>query len=433
MKFIHGIITRLILSLFVIVIAFSSVNAAEIDDSTVFVEAFNAYQQKDYLLTIEKCDQLNQVFPDSPLRDVNLLLIARASLKSGDNERAAKSIALFTTEFPESSLRTSVEDELRTLASRHQKGEILAPNKTLQTAASKVRSDTLARERALALKLEMERVARIKAEQERLARIKLEEERLEKERLLAEKLAKANIIASIALSLHDDAGSVSVGSSGVLPVEISNTGKASEEFLLTVTAAKEYGAILIRANKPDENVSRITLAAGETFKGSVVVKMPVEMVDGHRSIVAINAVSAKFSDVSFQKETVVVSSAPLVRAVAKLVKQKVAPGEKLRYRVTVLNAGSLSAQNLTVRLKLPPEVDFIGAPDVSYTQETDGTLIFKIDQVDTGKLAEVNLDVKIRENSTAGQELRGRVEVVNGTLQIKDSFTASASVVALVQ
>jgi uncharacterized repeat protein (TIGR01451 family) len=433
MKYIHGISIRLILSLFVIVIAFSSVNAAEIDDSTVFVEAFNAYQQKDYLLTIEKCDQLNQVFPDSPLRDVTLLLIARASLKSGDNERAAKSIALFTTEFPESSLKTSVEDELRTLASRHQKGEILASNKTLQAAASKVRSDTLARERAIALKLEMERVARIKAEQERLARIKLEEERREKERLLAEKLAKANILASIALSLHDDAGSVPVGSSGVLPVEISNTGKTSEELLLTVTAAKEYGAILIRGNKPDENVSRITLAAGETFKGSVVVKMPVEMVDGHRSIVAFTAVSAKFSDVSFQKEAVVVSSAPLVRAVAKLVKQKVAPGEKVRYRVTVLNAGSLSAQNLTVRLKLPPEVDFIGAPGVSFTQETDGTLIFKIDQVDTGKLAEVNLDVKIRENSTAGQELRGRVEVVNGALQIKDSFTASASVVALVQ
>ncbi|NTW70568.1 MAG: hypothetical protein HGB23_12145 [Chlorobiaceae bacterium] len=421
------------MSLFIISIALSSVNAAEIDDSTVFVEAFNAFQQKDYLLTIEKCDQLNQVFPDSPLRDVTLLLIARASLKSGDNERAAKSITLFTSEFPESSLRTSVEDELRTLATRHQKGEILAPNKTLQAAAGKVRSDTVDRERALALKLEMQRVARIKAEQERLARIKLEEERREKERLLAEKLAKANIKAAIALTLHDDAGPVPVGSNGVLPVEISNTGKTSEEFMLTVTAAKEYNSILVRANKPAENVSRITLAAGETFKGSIVVKMPAEMVDGHRSIVAISAVSATFSDVNFQKETTVVSSAPLVRAVAKLVKQKVAPGEKLRYRVTVLNAGSLSAQNLTIRLKLPPEVDFQGAPDGSYTQETDGTLIFKIDQVDTGKLAEVNLDVKIRENSTAGQELRGRVEVVNGTLQIKDSFTASASVVALAQ
>jgi uncharacterized repeat protein (TIGR01451 family) len=433
MNFVAKSITRLILSFLLVIITIAPGISAEIDDSTVFVEAFNAYQQKDYLLTIEKCDQLNQVFPDSPLRDVTLLLIARASLKSGDNERAAKSVTLFTNEFPESSLKTSVEDELRILATRHQKGEILTPDKTLQAAASRVRSDTLARERAIALKLEMERVARIKAEKERLARIKLEEEQREKERVLAEKLAKANMLAAVALLLHEDAGSVPVGSSGVLPFEIFNRGKTSEDFLLTVTAAKEYDAILTSSNKPAENVSRITLAAGETFKGSVVVKMPAEKVDGHRSSVTINAVSATFSDVSFQKEAIVVSSAPLVRVVAKLVKQKVTPGEKLRYRVTVLNAGSLSAQNLTVRLKLPPEVDFLGAPDGSYTQEADGTLLFKIDQVDTGKLAEVNLDVKIRENSTAGQELRGRVEVVNGTLQIKDSFTASASVVALAQ
>jgi uncharacterized repeat protein (TIGR01451 family) len=429
MKYITYTITRLILSLLVIFFSISSGNSAEIDDSTIFVEAFNSYQQKDYLLTIEKCDQLNQVFPDSPLRDVTLLLIARASLKSGDNERAAKSVVLFTTEFPESSLKTSVEDELKALASRHQKGEVLASDKTLQATASKVRSDTLAREQAAALKLEMERVAKVKAEQERLARIKQEEERREKERLLAEKLDKANITAATTLTLHENSGPVPVGGNGRLPIEIANKGKSSEEFLLTVTAAKEYNAILTRENKPDEDVTRLTLAAGETFKGSVIVKMPAEMVDGHRSAVMVKAVSAKFNDVSFQKETVVVSSAPLVRAVAKLAKQKVAPGENLRYRVTVLNVGSLPAQNLTVRLQLPPEVDFQGAPDVSFKQEPDGTLVFMVDQVDIGKLVEINLDVKIREGSAVGQELRGHVEVVNGSLHRKDSFTASASVV----
>src|ERR1035437_541069 len=110
MNHVTKIVNRFILSLIIIFIAFSSGSSAEIDDSSVFIEAFNAYQQKDYLLAIEKCDQLNQVFPDSPLRDVTLLLTARAALKSGDNERAAESIVLFTTEFPESSLKTSVED-----------------------------------------------------------------------------------------------------------------------------------------------------------------------------------------------------------------------------------------------------------------------------------------------------------------------------------
>lgn len=422
-------LSQFFLSLLVILISFGGVKAAEIDDSTIFVEAFNAYQQKDYLLVIEKCDQLNQVFPDSPLRDVTLLLIARASLKSGNNERAAKSITIFSTEFPESSLKTSIETELKTLANRHQKGELLQPDKTLQISAKRVRSETLAREKAAAQKLELERIARAKAEQERLARIKLEAERREKELLLAEKRARASIKAFI--TLDDNLLAVPAGGDGKLPIEISNKGKNSEAFLLTVLASKEHGAILTRSGKPDEIIDRVQLAAGETFKGAVSLRMPSEAVDGHRSVVTVRAVSAKFSDIIFQKETVVLSSAPLVRAVAKLASQTVSPGEKLRYRITVLNVGSLPAQNLTVRLQLPQEVDFIAAPDVAFRQESNGAFVFMIDRVEIGKLAEINMDVKIRENSKIGQRLRGVVEVINGNLQRKDIFTASASTVVV--
>lgn len=420
-------ITGLILSLLIVFVSFVPGYSAEIDDSTVFVDAFNAYQQKDYLLTIDKCDQLNQVFPDSPLRDVTLLLIARASLKSGDNERAAKSIILFSTEFPESSLKTSVEDELKSLANRHQKGEVLTADKALQRAAHKASNDRIARERAAELKLEMERAAQAKAEQERLARIKLEEERREEERKLAEKRAKESINAAI--TVQDGFDPVPVNSNGTMPVEISNKGINSEEFLLTVTAAKEYEAILSTPQKPGESVTLIQLAAGETFKGSVVFRMPAEMVDGHRSVMTVKAVSAKFNDVSFQKEAIVTTSAPLVRVVAKLAKQKVSPGEELRYRVTILNAGSLPARDLTVRLQLPPQVDFLGAPNVSFKQEPDNVLVFAVDDVEIGKLAEINMDVKVRGDSVKGQELRGRVEIGNGNLKRKDTFITTTSFV----
>ncbi|NTV49489.1 MAG: DUF11 domain-containing protein [Geobacteraceae bacterium] len=412
MKNVTRNITQLILALIFILISFARGNANEIDDSTVFVEAFNAYQQKDYLLTIDKCDQLNQAFPDSPLRDVTLLLIARASLKSGNYERAAKSTVLFTTEFPESGLKTSLEDELKILANRYQKGEVLGADKTLQIAASKVRSDALARERAAKLKLEMELAAKAKAEQERLQ---------------AEKIARSSINVTISLNGVDEP--FPVGSNGNMPIEISNNGKNNEDFLLTIAAAKEYRAILVRANKPDENITRLQLAAGETFKGNIVFRMPAEMVDGNRSPMMVKAVSTKFSDISFQKETILVSSAPLVRSVAKLAKPKVTPGEKLNYHVTVLNAGSLTARNLTVRLKLPTQVDFQGTKDSALKQEANGTIVFKVDQIEMGKLVEFDMEVKVREDSEVGQELRGRLEIVNNSLQRKDIFTARASTV----
>jgi hypothetical protein len=37
-------------------------------------EAFNASKNRDYLLSVNKTSQLNQLFPDSPLRDISLLL-----------------------------------------------------------------------------------------------------------------------------------------------------------------------------------------------------------------------------------------------------------------------------------------------------------------------------------------------------------------------
>ena len=429
MRYINKLVTLIMVPFLLVSILLSNGKASEIDDSTVFVEAFNAYQQKDYLLAIEKCNQLNQVFPNSPLRDVSLLLVARASLKSGDNLRAAKSIVLFENEFPASSLKTSVEEELKSLADRPQKGEVLSANKTLQTAARKTSTDRIAREQAAKLKLEMERVAKLKAERERLARVKLEEEKREKERLIAEKLAKASI--KVAIALRDGKSPVPVGNNATLPIEISNKGKNSEELILNVSAAKEYGAKITRDDKSDESISRIQLAAGETFIGTVRFKMPTEMVDGHRSTMNIDAVSAKFSDIRFQKDTVIVSSAPLIRAVAKLAKPRVSPGEVLRYRVAVLNAGSLPAEDLSVRLQLPSQVVFQSAQGVLPKQEPNGLLVFKLDKVDIGQLVEISLNVKVLENCEAGQELRGQVEVVNGTLQRKDIFSAGASVVAL--
>ncbi|MBW4056049.1 MAG: OmpA family protein [Proteobacteria bacterium] len=281
--------------------------------------------------------------------------------------------------------------------------------------------------RAITIVTLKERAAQIETGQDRPDGFKQGNEPGETKRRLAEKQVRENINAVI--TLHEGTEPVSVGSNGRVPFEISNKGKSSEDFLLTVTAPKEYHATLTRALNPDENGTRLHLAAGETFRGTVLFKMPAEMVDGHRSVILIKAVSTKFNDISFQKEAVVISSAPFVRAVAKLSKQKVTPGEELRYRITLLNAGSLSARNLTVRLQLPPQVEFLGSTEVPFIQEPDGTLVFAVDHVNIGKLAHIDMDVKIREDSASGQELRGRVEVNNNSLHRKAIFTATASVI----
>lgn len=400
--------------------------AAELDDSSLYVEAFNAFQKRDYLLAIDKVNQLTQFFPDSPLRDITLLLLARAGLKSGDNALAAKTITQFTTEFSDSPLKTSVDDELLTLGARQNKGEKLSLDKTLRAAAQKVRNDQLAVERASALKAEQERQAREQAERDRVTREKAEAERKERERAAALKIAKEGI--KLVIVVPSGNRPTEAGKNGQIPFEVISRSAKREEFLLSVPVSKEYAAVLSSFEKPAEQLERITLAPGEKRKGSLTFRMPSDRLDGFKTQLQIQAVSAIYNDVKFSKEAVVTASAPLVRIVAKPQKAQVTRGETVKYRIAVLNAGSLAAQGLSVRVTIPSQLDFINAAGANFRQAA-GIVTFRVDALETGRLAELNITAAVRENVAEKQELRIQVEVINGQLQRKDIFTSSPAVV----
>lgn len=401
--------------------------AAELDDSELFVEAFNAYQKKDYLLTIAKVRQVNQLFPDTPLRDVSLLLLARAGLRSGDNELAAKTVNQFYAEFSDSSLKASLEDELVTLGARQKKGERLPHNKQLQLSAQKVRSEQVALERAAAMKAEQIRLAKENEERERIAAEKAEAKRKERERIAAEKAARESI--KLAIVLPVDSTPIDAGKNGQIPIELINKGTGREEFILSASAPSEYSLMLTTTEKPNTPVERVLLAAGEKFNGYAAFRMPASRVDGYKAVLQVKAVSAKFDDINFSNDTRIIASAPLVRAVSKPGKAKVVRGEATKYRVTVLNAGSLAANGLTMRVILPAQLEFIDAAGTDYRQESAGIITFKVDTLETGRLAEFSLNVKVRENAEDKQELRCQVEVINSQLQTKDTYNSSAAVV----
>ena len=263
----------------------------------------------------------------------------------------------------------------------------------------------------------------IKSEQER----QNEADRIENARLAAEIFAKSGI--KVAIALQEVNAALPVDSNQNLSFEMVNQGLNTEEYLLTITAPKEFDVFLARANIPDEKVTLLRLAPGETFRGLARFRIPAGMVDGQKAVVTVRVVSTKYRDVFFQKESLVVCSAPLMRVVAKLSRQEVAPGEKLNYRVTLLNAGSLPARNLTVKVQLPPQVDVVGTSEVPFTLEPAGMMVFTVDTIASSSSAEITLDLKLREESAIGQELLWHVEVVDGTLQRRAKSTERASVV----
>lgn len=394
---------------------------AEVDDSSLFMEAFNAFQRKDYLLSTEKLNQLNQHFPDSPLRDVSLLMLARSQQRAGENEAAARSINQFSAEFGTSTLAGSVDESLLTLGKRQKAGEKLLPNRHLQIAAHKVRNDQLAIQRAAAERAEHERLAQERAERERIAREKAEAERREQERLAAIKAARDAIRFTIEIAdgeLLAESGTVTR-----IPFNLVNHGIGSEEFTLEGIFPAGLQGNLAPADESTKTQTRITLQPKQSFKGLLTFTMPGNRVDGSRLGLSIKAASVKFNDLAQTKELQILTQAPLLRAVAKLQRPAAAVGDKLSYRVTILNVGSKPAKEVDLRITLPNQLKLIEAGDGCWV-ENEQLAACRISSIENGQLNERSLAVIVRDKAS-GQNLRGTVEVLQTVLQTKESFNGA--------
>ena len=393
-------------------LAFSA--QAEVDDSSLFMEAFNSFQRKDYLLSAEKLQQLNQHFPDSPLRDVALLMLARSNQRAGDNETAASIINQFSGEFGSSTLAGSVEEELLTLGKRQKAGEKLAPNRQLQMAATKVRNEQLA----------IERAAVEKAERERLAREQAEAERRERERLAAIKAARD----AISFSIEPPAGELwaEAGVATTIPFALVNQGVGTEEFTLEGIFPPTLNGTLSAADEAQKGLSRIVLAPKQSFKGLLTFTVPGNRVDGSRQSLSVKAASVKFNDLIQTKELQVTVQAPLVRAVAKFQQPTAVAGETLTYRVTVLNVGSTAAREIDLRIILPSQLKLTDAgTDNGCWIEHEQLAACRVSSIASGQLSERSLKVLVRPNAS-GQNLRGNVEVLQTVLQTKESFQGAS-------
>ncbi len=201
---------KTILGLTVIIcLVSSSAFAVDTDDSQTFIAGFNAYQKKDYPTAIDDMKTVLKKYPDSPLRDMALFWLARASYKSGDMQTAAKTMSQFFREYPDSPLKTTVEDDLLKLVAKYDKGEAIpgaapqavaeapktqAPSvaeaeAALKAASAKAEAQRAATEKAAAAKAEADRLA---AEQSsKAAAEKLAAEKAEADRIAAQKAAAA--------------------------------------------------------------------------------------------------------------------------------------------------------------------------------------------------------------------------------------------------
>ncbi len=395
---------------------------AEIDDSTLFMDAFTAYQRKDYLLSVEKLNKLTQLFPDSPLRDVSLLMLSRSHQRSGDNDAAARTVNLFFSEFSGNSIAASVEDELINLGKRQKSGEKLLQNRQQRLAAQKVRADQLALERAAVEKLERERLARERADRERIERERAEAERREQQRLAALKAERDAVKFDFEPIVQQPV--VAAGAKAVLPFTLANRSIHTEEFVLAALTPSGAEAAVATAHGEPQPVRTVKLKSKEMFRGTVSFAVPAGLVDGSRMNVTIKASSVKFNDIEQKQVIQSVVSAPLLRVVSRMEKPQVKPGEQISYKVSLLNAGSQEAREVDLRIALPARLKLLNAGDGGCWVENEQVAACRVSNVLQGTMTERTLTVMVRDGGEEAK-VRATVDLVQTVLQLKQSFQSS--------
>ena len=485
---VHTHWVRLVLALVVLVCFSVSTQAAELDEYSVFIGGFTAFQNQDYQGAATKMSQFLQEYPATPLRDMALFWLARAHFRLGEKKEAARYMAQFLKENPDTPLRTAAEPELIALAQNFaEKGEagVVALDKktvvaateqqTLVAAAPVARAATgqpadagkpqgavpvatpkdnvpdrvepsssmkemAVREyRSIQEKFPGTQAASIAA-----ARLKeLESTRgapgKKSERSTEAKAGdqKSTIVifeveqyAGADFSVRTVTENSEAGTAISVPFEVVNRGNGADSFGLEDGFPAEYKARIVSAAHPDSSLSSTPqLSPGESFAGMVILTVPAAIIDGQRSTYPIRVVSKFDRDISLSKEVSLVFSAPLLRMVIKPEKQIVQPGETISYRMALLNVGSAAARKISFTFSYPAQYEPVEPLPAGFRRDGMSRLTGEELEVVSGGRKEFSFTFRVKEDAIAGQELFCRTELHNNLLKLSEAFLSSAAVV----
>ncbi|MDD2898612.1 MAG: tetratricopeptide repeat protein [Desulfuromonadaceae bacterium] len=222
-----------------------------------------------------------------------------------------------------------------------------------------------------------------------------------------------------------------VGQQQAVPFEITNRGNGADSFHLESAFPADFRARFATVAVPGVAITQTPLLApNETFKGVLSLTVPPDSIDGLRSTYPVKAASQLMTEASQSREVRLIASAPLLRAVVRTEKNRPVPGDKIVYRIAVLNVGSTAAKDVAVRLNFPPQFEPVDYAAAGFRQETGSALLVDGLQIKSGENRELSVAFQLKDDSLAGQELSTRVELINNQLKTAAVFVSNLSSVA---
>ncbi|BBA71678.1 hypothetical protein YM18_3168 [Geobacter sulfurreducens] len=232
------------------------------------------------------------------------------------------------------------------------------------------------------------------------------------------------------LMIQPPAQGLEAGKRHEIPFEVVNRGNGADSFYLESGFPSEFGAQFADAGRKEIPINLTpSLAPGERFRGILSIAVPREAIDGQKLVYPIKVASRLDREASQARDIFLTASAPLLRAVVKTDKNQVLPGEKVSYRVVLLNIGTAAAQGVALRLNYPPQYEPVGFGEAGFKQEMKAALVLDGMRLVSGESREFEVTFQLKDEAIARQELFLRADLVNSELQTRDSFISAAAVV----
>ena len=236
--------------------------------------------------------------------------------------------------------------------------------------------------------------------------------------------------AGFELNLLARPDSFAVGRPVTIPFEVINRGNGKDSFSLESAFPADFKARFISAAAPGAAINQTPeLAPNEAFKGLIELVIPPASIDGLRIMHPVKAASRLMAEASQSREVRLVASAPLIRAVLRTEKTRILPGEKAVYRIAILNVGSTAAQDVTLRLNFPAQLEPVDYAASGFRQEMKSALVLDGLKVNSGESRELNVAFQLKDDSLAGQELATRADLINNQLKTTAAFVSNMAYV----
>ena len=233
--------------------------------------------------------------------------------------------------------------------------------------------------------------------------------------------------AAFEFALNHPKSPVQVAGRTAIPFEIQNRGNGKDSFCLESGFPPEFGVRFSVADSEQIINQTPLIAPGKRFKGQILLSVPPASIDGLRIAYPVKAASQFTSEVSQSRVIPLVASAPLLRAVVKTEKNHMLPGETVNYRIAVLNVGSTTAQDVTLRLNYPAQYKPLELNATGFRQEMNAALVLDGLTLKSGESRDLTVAFRLEEEALSGQELMLRADVVNNSLKIRGSFLSNAT------